>query len=140
MEWQSLDPATQCLCYALGHQYTSAALRLASLKGYDYCQARFVADVCNQVDSFHVLLARMEKTLSNYENGDETFEILLKQIFDLEGFLLRNGKLSIPEIFILQRGLYRSRDPDDRTDVDYTGNECAEIHEVYNDTVNPKCE
>ena len=101
MEWQSLDPATQCLCYALGHQYTSAALRLASLKGYDYCQARFVADVCNQVDSFHVLLARMEKTLSNYENGDETFEILLKQIVDLEGFLLQD-QLTIPDTFILQ--------------------------------------
>ena len=137
-EWHNFDQAPQCLCYAFDYQYTKGALKLATLKGDDYYQARFVADACNNVGEFCVLLASMVliETWLNDDGGEDekTFQLKVNNIVDLEGFVLQQG-LNIPETFLLQDRLYKSRDPDERTGGEYMGNQHAEIDEVYRDTV-----
>jgi hypothetical protein len=122
----------------LDHQYTDAALKLANLKGDDYYRARYVADSCGEAGDFCVLLASLQRvvTFLNDEGGreDEESELRLKRIVDVEGFVLRDSLL-IPEDYLLQEGLYDSRDPDNQTGGEYMGNQHAEFDQFYNDTV-----
>jgi hypothetical protein len=72
----------------------------------------------------------------NDEGGEEDAqsELRLDRIVDLEGFTLRESLL-IPDEYLLQQGLYDSRDPDEQTGGEYMGNQHAEFDQFYNDTV-----
>ena len=138
-EWRNLgEEGPQCLCFVLDHQYTDAALKLANLKGDDYYRARYIADSCGEAGNFCVLLASLQRvvTFMNDEGGREEAEseLRLKRIVDVEGFILRDALL-IPEYYLLQEGLYDSRDPDHQTGGEYIGNQHAEFDQLYNDTV-----
>ena len=130
--WRMTD-TTDALCYALGHQYTAAALRMATLKGEDYIQARFIADAGEKTGEFEILLASMEKIVT-LDEDERTSELWLNNIVDLEGYILQS-ETKIPKDFLLQDWLYRSRDPDEHAGGEYQGNQHAEVQETYRDTV-----
>ena len=54
------DPTYHELIYMLEHQYTDASLKFNTLKGADLLKARFLRDVCGQMD-FIFYLASLER-------------------------------------------------------------------------------
>ena len=134
-EWRTLgEPPV--LCYALDHQYTDAALKLASLKGDDYFRARYVIDACAKADGFFVLLAELKKvtTLDHSEfDEDPRSELQLDRVVDLTGSMLVAGQV-IDEEYLVQ-DLYSGRGPDIQQGGEYLGNQHVEIDRIYNDTV-----
>lgn len=135
--WRSLDPQPQCLCYALAHKYTSAARKLANLKGRDYFRARCIADASRKAGDFDVFLASMQNTVTMLNEGGEEesdSELHIEYIADLEGILLQYS-LYISEDFLLQPSLYDSRDDYEQSGGEYLGNSHADLERVYHDTV-----
>ena len=90
--WHDLSQGPQCLCYALSHQSTTRALKLASFKGDDHYKAHSIADACSTVGHFTVLLADLENfvKLMNDEGceDEQTSQLKLHKVVDIEGFLL----------------------------------------------------
>ena len=133
-QWRELEAPPQFRCYALDHKYTNAALRLAELKGVDYCRARYVARSSERHGEFAVLLANMERCVTLQEDCDDESQINLLHIVDLEGFDLTAVHLRIPREDILQDP-YGSRDPDVQRGGEHMGNQHAEVERFYKDSV-----
>jgi hypothetical protein len=86
---------------------------LAKLEGDDYYRTRYVSKACE--GDFSVFLASMEKAVifDNDENGmnNPRSKLKLDRIVDLQGFMLRESLNNFSTNFILQDGLYTSRQP-----------------------------
>ena len=139
-QWRGISiPESGYLCYALDHQYTDQGLKLANLKGDDYCRVRFVADSCAKSGKFCFLLTNIVNETSYDEDdeertGDESWEIKMRPIMTLEGLKLQTGEKRSGH-HLLQPGLYDDREPDTCTDGGHYGNYSVNSNQIYNDTV-----
>ena len=124
----------------MAHQYTNRGLRLALLKGIDFCRAHHVAQSCVKHGDFYALLANMVMHRNDPNCEEEQREIestlYLTHIVDLDGFNLSvHQSLAIPEMSLIHSIYDNDRDPDDRCGGYYVGNQYAEIDETFNDSV-----
>jgi hypothetical protein len=147
------------LVYLLEHQYTSAELSFARLKGVDQCRFAELQAACQRA-GFDIFLASIQKTdvgeadddgyygryYGDYYGGggyasNDTHRIVdlvessleLSHVVDSTGAMV--GKdLPLPENMIIQEGAF-DRDPDDEDFEGFTGNEGASATHFYRETV-----
>lgn len=123
---QGLENSFQFLVYPLEYKYTNVGLRLAQLKRDDYHRAHHVAESCAEHVGFYVLLANMERQVTNPNSEEECdleSEVYLTHIADTDGFNLHvYQSLSIPQTTLLREIYDDDRDPDMQRGGEYLGN------------------
>ena len=141
--WRNLgDGSPSYLIYPLNHDYTARGLSLAMLKGDDYHRARHIAQSCDHLGGYFMLLANMELH-SRYDNcanehEEPTDRIYLTHVVDIQGHVVSMWTdLQIVDDNLLRTRLYvyEDRRPDVQRGGGYTGNNYCEIDQYFQDSV-----
>ncbi|KAK4506729.1 hypothetical protein PRZ48_000462 [Zasmidium cellare] len=137
-QWEGLEDPYHFLTWPLDFKYTKKSLKLALLKGNDSNRVRHVAQSCAEHGQFYCFLANMELCITDYQTEDQDTHsrLRLSRVVDLDGFdLMPYHALTIPKSTLLHRVHNESRAPDAQSGGGYTGNQHAEIDQIYEDSV-----
>ncbi|KAF2865412.1 hypothetical protein BDV95DRAFT_612563 [Massariosphaeria phaeospora] len=120
--------------YPLAHQYTSASLSLANLKGHDAAKGRYLQNLCPKNDVFW-FFGRLTKEVRN-DIGDEEETSVLEKITTSTGVTLPlDLDVGTDEILAYDGDLYDDRPADSEDEEEFTGNEAMAANSRYHDTV-----
>ncbi|POS71299.1 2OG-Fe(II)oxygenase [Diaporthe helianthi] len=133
--WRGADSTKAKIISRLEHKYSRSTLAIQYMKGRDAQISRCLQHVC-QESGFHLLLAVMTRTKSEYEEdygeGDEEY-LQLDYVTDVGGKLIaKNINVEIDQI--LGPNPYKNRDADSEDEGEFTGNESAPSEFRYHDS------
>ena len=109
---QGPDGDLDHLCYSLRHQYTSASLRMSSMKGLDKKKVRQVAKIAKATD-FTVYLGTLEQSGNNDPDDDDEDECQVETVVDLEGNKVARF-VNISEDILIPDSPFENRHPNKR--------------------------